>query len=54
MAVAMILVGLLAGDVHPDHDNEGGEHVRGRVDGVGDHGPGVGKDTRQELPGGQD
>ena len=47
-------IGLLAGNLNPDHNDQGGKHVRSRVNRVGDHGPRVGEHPRQKFSRGED
>ena len=53
LAVGMIRIPLLAGDVDADHDNDGGKYVGCRMHCIGDHGIGMGDNTRKKLESGQ-
>ena len=54
MSIAVLGIGLLAGNLNPDHNDQGGKHVRSRVNRVGDHGPRVGEHPRQKFSRGED
>ena len=54
MAVVVIAVRFFAGDADTHHDDEGGEHIRGGVNGVGEHSAGVSQNTGGQLESGQD
>ena len=53
MAVGVVAVGGFLGDFYPKPGNESGQHVRKRVDGVGDHRPRMAHHPGEQLEAGQ-
>ena len=49
MAIRVLLIRLFTGNMHTDHYNDRAEHIRSRVNGVGNHGPGGGHQTGDQL-----
>ena len=53
VAVGVFLVGLAVRHRHPGHHNQGAEHIRSRVNPVGNHGSGMRGHAREQLKRGQ-
>ena len=53
MAILVVVVRRSPGDLDAGHDNKRCENIRGRMDGIGDHGSGMTEDTGDKFAQGQ-
>ena len=53
MAILVVFVRCFSGNLDAGHDDKRGENIRGRMDGIGDHGSGMTEDTGNKFAQGQ-